>query len=374
MTPFRQIVGIKMENLGAVLTAAGLRRGFMRGLSFFVWVPAVFGLSMMAAAGPVTPVDPAQALAEKFAHEGEAKSAAPATPLVTPPVTHRAVKSTPATVPTTTPAPLAKTADIQPAPVPLTVRPSIDYEMDMLRRARAEAAQLKTTDPVKPEPSPLPKPVAENSPASPPAPIPSATPQGPAAAAPSAPQSVEARADPSSKAATTATTALVPSNTPHATVLVVLDPPRAAKPATPPDPILCFGESCYMSLGFETGAMAITKADALKLKNTEEAKAGMCMSKTACVYRDVPVVQGAQAEIVDLANRSATTSGISDIAIDQTCTIEDGELVCDKPISSLDQRIWVVPEAVAMKAGANVLDQAIADGLPEEDQAAATDK
>lgn len=349
----------------------------MRGVTTIFAVVPFLGLSTMAYAGATAPADPAQALAETFAHEGEAKPA----PTVLP-KTAKAAKDSKASA---APAAIAKTAEIEPAPVPPTSRPSLDYEIDMLRRARAEAAELKL--PASAQPA-LVKPVAQKTPddaigvaspaaagIAPAAPVsptqavtpPSVTPPTPAAS----PVKVEAKAV---APAATAAPVIAPDNAPHATLLVVLDPPKAAKPSTPPDPILCFGDNCFMSLGFESGAMAIKKADALKLKTTEEAKAGMCMSKSACVYRDVPIAQGAQAEIIDLANRDAATSGANDIVIDGTCAVEDGELGCDKPISSIDHRIWVVPEAVARTAGANVLDQAIADGLLEQDQAAATDK
>ncbi len=63
-----------------------------------------------------------------------------------------------------------------------------------------------------------------------------------------------------------------------------------------------------------------------------------------------------------------------DATIDESCRVEDSDLVCDHPLTAPDYRIWIVPEDVAGTAGSDGLEAALADELPEPDIARDTDK
>ena len=334
----------------------------MRGLLSAHAFSALLAMSIAALAEPA--IDPAHALAEKFANDG----VVPVKPAAARPAEAKAVEAKPAP---------AKSADAKPA------RPSLDYEMEMLRRARAEEAErakgsataaptAQSPDPA-PQPSPpqaakveAPAPVATPPPVQP---APVAEPPAPPAAA-SAP-AIEAKADPKTAPAEYR---ILDDGSPRATVLLILETAPGGKTAVQPDPIMCVGTECYASLGFDTGATMVPRTEADKLKSSDDVKAGTCKDKTGCVFRDVPIASGAKIEIIDLANRSLKGREHTDVTIDTTCAIEDGDLGCEKPINAMDHRIWIVPEATAQKAGVTVLDQAIADGLPEEDKELANDK
>ena len=48
---------------------------------------------------------------------------------------------------------------------------------------------------------------------------------------------------------------------------------------------------------------------------------------------------------------------------DSSCRLARGALTCDKTYTARTWRAWVVPEALAMKAGPSALEAALASGL-----------
>ncbi len=305
-------------------------------------------------------------------------------------------------------------------------RPPLDYEMEMLRQARAEhaavmnstaapAAAIAVVPPEKPRiaehttlnalpfaGAPIAAAAEMNSgtpPAFPAAADPILAPSQPVAkiaesaalpapakapdvTVPPAPAKVEAAAAAAAKIETNNVEAAKPADTtlalsPHASLLVTLETSGTSnKSAAPPtyDPLICLGDSCYVSAGLNAAAVKLAKTDALKLKTTSEASPDSCKGKVGCVFRDVAVPAGALVQVVELG--SATQSSVQPVQIqlDTSCKAADGDLNCDSPILTTDFRLWVVPEETARSAGVPAIEEAVADGLPHLDVARATDK
>jgi hypothetical protein len=224
---------------------------------------------------------------------------------------------------------------------------------------------------------------AEPKPVSPPA----------AAASPAPPAAVEVKAEPKPAAAPQALAAPLAATTPpaapaavagppapRATILLVLETKSSGtsgglqRIANPPDPIICLGEECFLSSGYETAARSLPRKDALLLKSTSEASASSCKDKMACVFRDVPVARGVELRLIDLSSASHDNHSPVEVRTDLSCSVADNELTCDEPVTSPDHRIWIVPEVTAKTAGAAGLEDAIAQGLPEEDVTRVSDK
>jgi hypothetical protein len=314
-------------------------------------------------------------------------------------------------------------ADAQPA---RAERPNIDYEMDMLRRARAEltaekavvqstAAAAPVTGgpaaaPVAPPsvaavataPTPLPAPAPAAAPAAVPLAIsaaaaaavsvspPVATPPvetrsptktaestpPPAPPAAAAKPDVQAKVDPKpAEPIPSPVAAIVPAQ--HATLLLALETSGASSKsaaATAFDPMVCLGDSCFVSAGLNADAVKLTKLDALKLKSTSDASPDSCKGKVGCVFRNIAVPQGAQIQVIELGSASHDPLHASDAKLDATCKMSDSGLNCDNPILTADFKIWLVPEETARTAGVQELEDTLADGLPHVDVARATDK
>ena len=287
-------------------------------------------------------------------------------------------------------------------------RPGLDYEMDMLKRARAEQAAIKTAPPAKAEvlkPAPAatvtPAPMAQATPQAPASELtkpvtPPATPLVavvpavltpqpptpsivPAVATPptAAPAHAEIQAKAEAKPADVVPPTVVPNVTaPRATLLLALELGGAATKGSSPtyDPILCLADACFVSAGMKSDAVKLSKLDALKLKSTSEASPDSCKGKVGCVFRGVGVPAGAVLQVVELGSASHGPETARDVQLDKTCRMIETDLVCESPIASPDFRIWVVPEDLARTAGPQALEDAVADGLPEEDVARTTDK
>ena len=301
----------------------------------------------------------------------------------------------PATAPKAPPAPTAKSRP--PAPGP-------DYERDMLEAARAEAEareqhqtqQAESKPPVVvPAPTPTaaaaqppatvappPSPAAIAQATTPHVPTPQVAPQAaPQAAAPqpapapapaASPQiKIEAKINVPAPAIVTR-----PDGAPRATILAVLTQPagNGARAITPPDPIICLADICYISAGPNADAKLISRSEALSTKNTVTSGAGACKGVSRCAYRGVSMKRGDEVQIIDLGLVGHDRREPADVTPDTSCRVEDGDLLCDQPVAAPDYRIWVVPETIANDAGPGAIEHALADDLPEEDIAQAGDK
>ena len=268
------------------------------------------------------PVDPAQAIAQKFSEASDGK---------------------------------------QPAPAATPQKPSddADYEADMLQRARAEEldrqkqdAQQIAVKPVAPVSPPAALPATQ---IPPPAPTIAALPEKPA------PEPANSPA-PSPR----------PAATP-ATVLLVLDTGGTAL-GFKPDPIICIDDRCWLSNGIGAPALAMPRTQAVALPTTDDSTADSCSGKSACVYRGVAIDSDARIEVIEVGEGHGASSGAYTVAADASCRNDHNTLVCDNGLATQNFRIWVVPEATAQSSGAPALEDAVAEGLPDTDAHPSNDK
>ena len=158
------------------------------------------------------------------------------------------------------------------------------------------------------------------------------------------------------------------------TVLLVLNsfrgPGRPAFRATA-NPVLCIGDSCWISSGTDRNAIEMPRAKALGPFNTIGARAGACNRKLACVFRDVDL-DGGRAELqpVELGfMRHVRHQGV--IADpDRSCDMAGKSVVCGSTLRGDGWRAWVIPEPLAAGAGAVALKAALDLGLPSARAAA----
>jgi hypothetical protein len=271
------------------------------------------------------PVDPAQAIAQKFSEASDEKKPAPAV-----------VREKPGT--------------------------DADYETDMLQRARAEELDRQKEDAqrtaIKPA-IPVEPPVALPAPQSPtraPAQTVAALPPKPA------PEPVNAPAP-----------SPAPGPAAQATVLLVLDTGGTAL-GYKPDPIICIDEKCWLSNGIGAPALAMPRTQAVALPTTDDVTADSCSGKSACVYRGVSIAPDARIDVIQVGEGHGASAGAYTVATDESCRKDHNDLLCDNGLATQNFRIWVVPEAIAESAGNATLEDAVADGLPDTDTEPSNDK
>jgi hypothetical protein len=285
---------------------------------------ATMAVMISALVAHADPVDPAQAIAQKFSEAADAKQPAP----------------------TATP---QKASD------------DADYEADMLQRARAEELDRQKQDAQQIVEKPV-------TPVSPPAALPATQIPPPAptiAALPEKPAPEPAN-----------TPALAPSPGPpatQATVLLVLDTGGPAL-GFKPDPIICIDDHCWLSNGIGAPALAMPRTQAVALPTTNDSTADSCSGKSACVYRGVAIDPDARIEVIEVGEGHGASSGAYTIATDASCRNDHNTLVCDNGLATQYFRIWIVPEPVAESAGTSSLEDAVAEGLPDTDTPPSNDK
>ncbi len=341
-------------------------------------------LSVMASAlvAHAEPVDPAQAIAQKFAEESDEEK------------------------PAKKPAPVIIPKKVAANPKKLAPKePGADYEADMLERARAEEldrqkeearqqaeSKLTASAPTLPPPaalpvaqSPAPAPLAETS-SPPPAPLPSAQAPAPTTPVPPpapvvlpaaqpvtpAPQIAALPPKPVSEPPSVSRDAPSPTPTIPATVLLVLD--TSTPLGFKPDPIICIDDRCWLSNGIGAPALTMPRTKAVALPTTDEATADSCSGKSACVYRGVAIDPAARLEVIEVGEGHGVSAGAYTAAADTSCRKDHSTLVCDNSLATQNFRIWVVPEATADVAGAASLEDAVAEGLPDTDTEPSNDK
>jgi hypothetical protein len=371
-------------------------------LPMLIRVLSVATLSVMATAlvAYAEPIDPAQAIAQKFAEEGDEQK------------------------PAKKPAPIAAPKKIAANPKKVAPKePGADYEADMLERARAEEldrqkeearqAEIKPDAPTPPppvtpsvekapatptatpsvtqDPTPPPAtPLAAQAPSPPPAPAALAVMQPPASAptpavsppAPVTPPAVQAPdpapqiaalpPKPVSEPPAVSHDAASPIPTIPTTVLLVLD--TSTPLGFKPDPIICIEDRCWLSNGIGAPARAMPRTQAVALPTTDEATADSCSGKSACVYRGVAIDPTTRLEVIEVGEGHGASAGAFTVAPDTSCREDHSTLVCDNGLATQNFRIWVVPEATADVAGAASLEDAVAEGLPQTDAQSNNDK
>jgi colicin import membrane protein len=151
------------------------------------------------------------------------------------------------------------------------------------------------------------------------------------------------------------------------TVLVIMQPRRhgfGGRRMTA-NPVLCVGDSCYVSNGAGAMASVMRRAQALGPGNTLGRNAGVCRNDTTCVYRGV-TLPGPMTTIqpVDMGFLRHDRREIRSVEPDGSCATTAGALSCSTPVVASGYRAWIVPEAVAEAAGANGLERVLNEGLP----------
>ena len=122
------------------------------------------------------------------------------------------------------------------------------------------------------------------------------------------------------------------------------------------DPVLCTAHVCWISRGLERDAHVMPRYRALGTLNTFSGRAGACNDRVACVFRNIDL--GATAttlQPIDLRLMEHDYRMPREVAIDASCRLDGGLLVCANAQAGPDYRLWVVPEAVAQAAGGRVL-------------------
>jgi hypothetical protein len=199
------------------------------------------------------------------------------------------------------------------------------------------------------------------------APTPSAA---PSAAAPEVTSAKTANVPPADDAQAEAQSK---SQDPRATLLLSLATDSPDAPATA-DPIVCLGDMCWLSNGLEAPARPMSRGQALALKSTRSSTDDSCFGKGACAFRNIPVRAGSLVEVIEIGAAANSSSNPYSIGIDGSCRVDQGDLVCNNSLETRDYRLWVVPEKTANTAGANALENALADDLEGDDAQSSNDK
>ena len=155
----------------------------------------------------------------------------------------------------------------------------------------------------------------------------------------------------------------------HATVLLVLEPGsrgirRWNKTA---DPMLCIGETCYISTGATAAATALTRAKAFGPGVALGSRAGACRNALGCVFRAIKLDHAATSmQPIDLRILRHDRREIREVTADETCRLTRGVLSCRTPVRADTYRAWIVPEDLAELTGPEALAAALGAGLPDE--------
>lgn len=302
-----------------------------------VVISAVLTLLAASPACLSDPIDPAQAIAQKFY---EADQPAPR-PLPKPQPSHSA----------------------KPDPD----GPGLDYEMDMLSRARAEEAErqkeVAVPKPIavaQPAPAAAPQPIAE------PLPAPSLEPEPRTTEPIARVQPPMAKLRQTADAQSTQPDVVAPSSEPRVTVLLVLDPDDTDQAHVKPDPIICFDQQCWISNGLDAPAKPMSRSQAVALKTTETTTGDSCNGKSACAFRNVAFHPDSQIQVVEVGESRGVADGAYTVAADTSCRKLDGDLTCDNALVTHAFRMWVVPETTAQAVGPSTLEDAVVDGLQDD--------
>ena len=151
------------------------------------------------------------------------------------------------------------------------------------------------------------------------------------------------------------------------TVLLIIQPRRPGFGGVKmtANPVLCLGQSCYVSGGAEAAATLMPRMRALGPGNTLGRQAGACRDQVTCVFRGVALgAPSSQIQPVDMGFLRHDRKEVRSAEPDRSCDVSGGRLYCSAPIVTRGYRAWIVPEIIAQKAGTNALERALDDGLP----------
>lgn len=151
------------------------------------------------------------------------------------------------------------------------------------------------------------------------------------------------------------------------TVLIVMRPRRHGFGGhrLTANPVLCVGNYCYVSNGAAAPASVMRRAKALGPGNTLGRNAGACRNQTTCIFRGI-TLSGPMTTFqpVDMGFLRHDRRETRTIEADRSCDTSGGELACGWAVVSTGYRAWIIPEAIADRAGSLALERALDDGLP----------
>jgi hypothetical protein len=131
------------------------------------------------------------------------------------------------------------------------------------------------------------------------------------------------------------------------------------------DPVLCGEGECYISNGSSREANLLPARKALGFFRTWGQRAGACNNSLGCVFRGVDLARLDRLLMpVDMRVVRHDRREMREVMATSKCHLDRGRLACTDTVHSDDYMMWIVPEALAIKAGAEALERALADGLP----------
>jgi hypothetical protein len=131
------------------------------------------------------------------------------------------------------------------------------------------------------------------------------------------------------------------------------------------DPVLCGEGECYISNGSGRDANLLPARKALGFFRTWGQRAGACNNSLGCVFRGVDLARLDRLLMpVDMRVVRHDRREMREIMAASKCHLERARLACTDTVHSDDYMMWIVPESLAVKAGAEALERALADGLP----------
>jgi colicin import membrane protein len=129
--------------------------------------------------------------------------------------------------------------------------------------------------------------------------------------------------------------------------------------------VLCGEGECYISNGSGREANLLPARKALGFFRTWGQRAGACNNSLGCVFRGVDLARLDRLVMpVDMRVVRHDRREMREILATSKCHLERGRLACTDTVHSDDYMMWIVPESLAVKAGADALERALADGLP----------
>ncbi len=128
--------------------------------------------------------------------------------------------------------------------------------------------------------------------------------------------------------------------------------------------MLCSGPTCWVSAGPDRTAATRRRLQVLGSGNTLGHRAAACNQHVACAFRNIDLkTRPATVQPIDLRILRHDRREFLPVEADPSCRLAGGALVCDKVYTARTWRAWVVPEHVAMRAGPEALEAALAGGL-----------
>jgi hypothetical protein len=164
--------------------------------------------------------------------------------------------------------------------------------------------------------------------------------------------------------------AAVPALAGDVTLVLVLEPKKFSGKAWDvdrgADPVICIGDGCYRSDGRDRPARYVPGREALGpiVALSFGRKAGACTNKLACVLRSMSIEDGpVRISPIDVDIDRHDRLEERFIAPDTSCRVKRGRLDCYNGIYTREYSLWVVPDKIIEAAGAEVLDEAVSDGV-----------